>query len=273
MWELRFVSVSDDGEQIVVTSPDLDGESFLLPITDELRDAINPPARPARPVATSGDTPLTPREIQQRIRSGESPEELATASGVALARIERFAGPVLSERAHVADEARAARISWQGIGDEPSGSLDSVVSAWLARRGVEPDSIEWDAWRRDESVWVVQVGYDVDGERHTAEWSWDPGRRQLRPYGAAARAVSTPPPTEPEPATSAPTSGLRMVATPPPSPAASEPQPEPEPEAEPIDAMFPMPEPAAAAPAHHANGKRPVVPSWDDIVLGVRRKR
>lgn len=213
MWELSFVELTDDGEHVVVRSTDLDDEHFLLPITDELRDAVAAPARPGR-LDPLDDGPVTPREMQARIRAGESPEELARAAGLPLTKVERFAGPVLAERTHVADEAKAARISWHGAG-EPTGSLSDVVTARLEAEGVRPDTVDWDAWRRDDGVWMVQVAYLSDGDRHTAEWSWDTGRRQLRPYGAAARGLSTLTPPAAEPAVEAAPSlaALRMVPT------------------------------------------------------------
>ena len=212
MWELCFISVTDDGTQIIVRSPDLDDEEFLLPVTEDLRDALTPAARPPRP-ALSGDEALTPRDIQARIRGGESPEVLARAAGVPLAKIDRFAGPVLAERAHVAEEARTIRLSWQGRGGGPGGTLDELLSARFQADGVAAETVTWDAWRRDGTVWIIEVAYLLGDDRHTAQWSWDPGRRQLRPYGAAARALCAPPGSASEPITTEPNPviGLRMV--------------------------------------------------------------
>ena len=196
MWELRFVSVHEDGQHLVVSSPDLEDEAFLLPLTDELRDAVAaPPAAPPRPAPVYGEQ-LSPREIQTRVRAGESVEQIALATGLPTARIERFAGPVLSERAHVADEARAARPAGQV--EDVSRTLAEIVDPRLAELGATPETTVWDSWRRDDGVWTVQLGYDSDGDRHSAEWTWDPARRQLRSYGAAARALMAPSPVEPE---------------------------------------------------------------------------
>lgn len=261
MWELRFVSVSDDAEHIIVSSPDLDGEEFLLAINDELRDALAPPARPRRP-DPAPDEPLTPREIQSRIRAGQSPQELAEAAGVSLAKVERFAGPVLTERAHMAEAARAARVTWHGESAEPR-SLESVVTARLEVDGAT--DLAWDAWRREDGVWMVQVAYELGGQRHTAEWTWETTRRQLRPYGAAARALSSPAAATPAPEPPAP--GLRMV------PASPGPRNIPTPHgspAHPAAAVSPSTG-AGAEPEEDGVTRRAAVPSWDDIIFGVRR--
>ena len=265
MFELRFVSVHEDGQHLVVSSPDFEGEAFLLPLTDELRDAVaTPPEAPARPAPTYGEQ-LTPREIQTRVRAGESAEQLAAASGLPVARIERFAGPVLSERAHVADEARAARPAGQV--EDVSRTLADIVDTRLAELGVGPETTVWDSWRRDDGVWTVVLGYDSDGDRHTAEWTWDPARRQLRSYGAAARALMAPPPVEAlELRSDAVPAGLRVV---PPRSGRVAPPADPPTEAEAEQQSI---------DAHPAGRKKPKpdperssVPSWDDIMFGVRR--
>jgi hypothetical protein len=286
MWELRFVSVHEDGQHLVVSSPDLEDQAFLLPLTDELRDAVaTPPAASPRPAPAYGEQ-LSPREIQTRVRAGESAEQIALATGLPAARIERFAGPVLSERAHVAAEARAARPAGQA--EDVSRTLAEIVDPRLAQLEADPETTEWDAWRRDDGVWMVQLGYDSAGDRHGAEWTWDPARRQLRSYGAAARALMAPPPVEPEEAKPAARKatgdtgnstradaapGLRMV---PPRPTQVAPAPpsltDAEAEALSIEA-HPAGRAKKAKPSEDPDGvaKRAVVPSWDDIMFGVRR--
>ncbi len=285
MWELRFVSVHEDGLHLVVSSPDLEDEAFLLPLTDELRDAVAaPPAAPPRPAPAYGEQ-LSPREIQTRVRAGESAEQIAVATGLPIPRIERFAGPVLSERAHVADEARAARPAGQV--EDVSRTLAEIVDPRLAQLGADSETTEWDSWRREDGVWMVQLGYDSDGHRHSAEWTWDPSRRQLRSYGAAARALMAPPPVEAEepdkPLTATARAGaaspdgppsLRMV---PARPQPAEPAPGPpvltEAEAEQLSIEAHPAGRKKAKPSEDPDGvaKRAVVPSWDDIMFGVRR--
>jgi hypothetical protein len=274
VYELRFVSVSEDGQHLVVSSPDLEDEAFLLPLTDELRDAVSaPPTTAPRPAPAYGE-PLSPREIQTRVRAGESAEQIALATGLPVARIERFAGPVLSERAHIAQEARAARPAGQV--EDVSRTLAELVDPRLSELRVDPETVAWDSWRRDDGVWTVQLGYDSEGDRHSAEWTWDPARRQLRSYGAAARALMAPRPQlgEPDEADESDQarqgSGLRMVP-PRTAPPASVPT-EAEAEAQSIQA-HPSGRARKGRPSDDPDGvaKRAVVPSWDDIMFGVRK--
>ena len=55
------------------------------------------------------ESALRPRDIQARIRAGESPEEVAAAAQTSVDAIMPFAAPVLAERAHVAQTRRSPR--------------------------------------------------------------------------------------------------------------------------------------------------------------------
>src|SRR3954471_18261082 len=111
MRTLRLVALSDDGKSLILTaeSPDgLEEERFELPIDERVRAAARGDARLGA-IEDLGNT-LPPRVIQARIRSGESPEQVAEASGTRVERIMRFAHPVLQERARIAEQARDSRV-------------------------------------------------------------------------------------------------------------------------------------------------------------------
>ena len=95
----------------------------------------------------------TPREIQVRVRAGESAEAVADQAGIPLERVMRFAFPVLQERVRVTDEARRARARRGGDGLlVPFGEL---IDSRLGRHGVDPASVRWDAYRREDGGWTV----------------------------------------------------------------------------------------------------------------------
>ena len=109
MRALRLVALSDDGRSLVLAvEGDADGERFELPIDDRLRAAARGDARRLTQIDVDLGTELPPRVIQARIRAGETPEQVAAASGARVERIMRFAHPVLQERARIAEQARAA---------------------------------------------------------------------------------------------------------------------------------------------------------------------
>ena len=118
---------------------------------------------------------LRPREIQARIRSGQTAEDVAAASGLPIEHIRRFEGPVLTERAWVAQQAQATEVRRPG-GDIELGDL---VSERLHAEGVDPADISWDAWRRDDGTWVVIATFPIPPNTHVATWTYDSGSRTM----------------------------------------------------------------------------------------------
>src|SRR3712207_9176707 len=89
---------------------------------------------------------LSPRDIQARIRSGESAEDVARIAGVPVDRVLRYAGPVLQERAMLAQHARRTRLKTSDSG----APLAEVVDSRLAQHGIDTEKISWDAFRRED---------------------------------------------------------------------------------------------------------------------------
>ena len=148
--------------------------------------------------------PLTPREIQQRIRAGASVEQVARESGNAFSRIRTYGHPVLAERDWIARQARAVEV-WVGgpdlysdlVQDGGPTTLGELAAHRLAELGVDEASLEWDAWREDQAGWTVAARFAVAGARglptHEAPpalWTFRPAGRHLEPENAWARALS-----------------------------------------------------------------------------------
>lgn len=154
--------------------------------------------------ATQEAVPLTPREIQQRIRAGASVEQVARESGNAFSRIRTYGHPVLAERDWIARQARAVEV-WVGgpdlysdlVQDGGPTTLGELAAHRLAELGVDEASLEWDAWREDQAGWTVAARFAVAGARglptHEAPpalWTFRPAGRHLEPENAWARALS-----------------------------------------------------------------------------------
>lgn len=158
MRELRLVGPGEDGACLVVEAVDagqLEGERFTLALDERLRTMTTEPPQDkpqSAPLESRGPAP-TPREIQVRVRSGETAEAVAADAGIPLERVMRFALPVLQERVRVTDEARRARARRGGDGQlVPFGEL---VDGRLSRHGVDPATVNWDAYRREDGGWTV----------------------------------------------------------------------------------------------------------------------
>ena len=182
MRELHVVAVSSDGKHLVLspTKGSLKG-SYLLAISPRLRKAIKGELRRPEqaPEPAPAESSLTPKEIQARLRAGQTPERVARAAGVPVERITRFFGPVLSERARIIDEVRAAALTRARRGTSAAPLGESVRANLLTKKAPIPDESAWDALRRPDGCWVVRLDLVSRGRARRAEWVWDPTTREI----------------------------------------------------------------------------------------------
>ncbi|MFF2045526.1 septation protein SepH [Kitasatospora sp. NPDC058170] len=183
--ELRVVAVSNDGTRLVLKAAD--STEYTLPIDERLRAAIRGDRPRLGQIEIEVESHLRPRDIQARIRAGASAEEVAQAAGISVDRVRRFEGPVLAERAFMAERARKTAIRRHGESTGPQ--LGEAVAERLALRGAEKDTERWDSWRRDDGTWEVILSYRADDEGRSASWTYDPPRRLVQPNDDEARAL------------------------------------------------------------------------------------
>ena len=268
MRELRVVGLDVDGKRIICETAD-SAEMFTLRVDDRLRAALrgDKVASNQTEIDLEVQSVLRPKEIQAKIRAGASVEQLAAAAGVPVERVERFAHPVLLERARAAELATAAH---PVLADGPSVlTLLETVTKALVARGLDPDAVAWDAWRNEDSRWTVQLAWKAGRSDNVAHFRFTPGShgglvtasddaahqlinpdfaRPLRPVAAVPQ-LEFEAPQQAQPAVPAP-----------PAQAAPAPAPAPEPE----------PEPAPAPAPKRSRKARATVPAWEDVLLGVR---
>jgi len=304
MRELKVVGLDADGKRIICETADT-AEKFAVRVDNRLKAAVrgDRAASNQTQIEVEVEVPnsLRPRDIQSRIRAGASVEQLAAASGVSPERIMRFAHPVLLERSRAAELASA---SHPILPDGPSVlTLLETVTGALISRGLDPEATKWDAWRNEDSRWTAQFGWKAGRSDNVAHFRFSPGahggtttafddaatelidpnytRPALRSVAPLAQlhfeesVAEIPMPAyqpEPEPApepTPAPVVVMPPAPVAPPVPAApvAPPAPEPIPAPEPA-AVVETPEPAA--PAAKPRKKKPEIPAWEDVLLGVR---
>ena len=178
MRPVRFVAVSEDGHALVLA--DEVGRLLALPLDERLTAAIHPEAHtgaPVSPAPPSNPPSLSPRDIQARIRAGESAEDVARIAGVPVDRVLRYAGPVLQERAMLAQHARRTRLATSDTG----ASLSEVIDGRLAQHGVDADKISWDAYRREDGTWRVVATWPSGKATAQAVWELDRARNVVSP--------------------------------------------------------------------------------------------
>ncbi|MDR2380015.1 MAG: DUF3071 domain-containing protein [Bifidobacteriaceae bacterium] len=188
MNELEFERV-EDGKLVAV---DPAGTPYTLPITPALRAAVRETPSPDLPeVVVQVPEVLRPKDIQSLVRAGARPEELARVSNLDPAHIDRYAAPVMDERAYIAARARALTLP-----NEPgSPTLEALAAERLAQRGVDADTLEWDAVRQP-SGWVVRLNFTASEGPSRARWQVDLAAGSLTPLEEQARWITRP--TEPD---------------------------------------------------------------------------
>jgi hypothetical protein len=269
MTDLRLVAVTPERGHLVLE--DAESNQFRVPIDARLATALRAPhtSTPTKPgqLEIALESQLTPREIQSRIRAGRGLDEVAAAAGVPADRIERYAAPVLAEREHVVDQAKLAPARRATGGNAPR--LGDLVEARMGEQKVAPDSVHWDAWRGDDDRWIVQFTYLGGSRERIAQWIFDPRGRVLSPANDEARWLVDE--TAPERSEDGGPPPVRRLASVPQVdgevPAGSDEVYDREAD-EARAAAQPMPPERQVARA----GRRPAVPSWDDIMFGTRRR-
>ena len=170
----RLVGLSLDGKSLIVATDD--GEELQIAADDRLRAAIRGDRPRLGQLEIEMKTSLSPRDIQTRIRAGESLEDVTRLAGIPLDRVERFAAPVLAEREHIAAVAMSASVRRRG---ETSGhrSLRITVTERLVTRGVDIDTVRWDSYRLDDGRWAVTADYTSGADSRHACFTYDPRSR------------------------------------------------------------------------------------------------
>lgn len=176
MQDLTPVGLSEDGARLVLISAA--GEEFAVPVDARLRAALRGENARLGQLEMKMDSALRPRDIQARIRAGESPEEVAAAAQTDVNGIMAFAGPVLAERAHVALTAQRASVRRRtGESSSAGRSLGEAAELFFTAHSLHDEDVEWDAWRRPDGRWALVATYAVEGRPRRAEFTHDmPGR-------------------------------------------------------------------------------------------------
>ena len=257
---LKVVGLDVDGRRIICETDD-STEKFVLRSDDRLKAAVRGDRVGSNQTTIDVEVPnvLRPKDIQARIRAGASVEQIASASGADIERVERFAHPVLLERSRAAELATAAHPI---LADGPSVlTLLETVTTALVARGLNPDDTTWDAWRNEDGRWTVQLAWKAGMSDNVAHFRYAPGAHggTVSAFDDAASQLIDPDFSRP----------LRPLA-PVPQLALEEPEqpvhPPVEQHIEPEEEPQPAPKPARA----RKSKARPAVPAWEDVLLGVR---
>jgi hypothetical protein len=274
--QLTVVAVSDDGTQVLLAATsDAAKPTHSIAIDDRLAAAV----RGELDTGPRRESALTPKEIQARLRAGDTPEQVAKAANVPVSRVLRFFGPVASERDRILTQAQATTMRRTRAPAATLPLAEAVEQRFATTAGLRRDSVEWSAKRRDDGAWVVALTYLAKGGQRKATWLWQPAQHDLTALDANATRIALeqrPPPRLPT--ASATGSPRRRAAVRKPRTKRTKPAPAVEP-VEPVEPAEVEAEAAAAPtvrvrrepkviPPRAARSGRLPVPSWDDVLFG-----
>lgn len=199
MQELRLVAVSEDGTYLVLATAGR-GTRFTLPVDDRLRAAVRGHFSRLGQFEIEVESPLRPKEIQARIRSGETAEAISEISGIPIERVRWFEGPVLQEREYIAQQAQRATVRAQGDA-VPGPSLEEIVTKRIGAHQLETGDAVWDSWKREDRTWQLKLVFLHGGDERVAHWLYEPRHNSVAPADEEAarfsfeEPLSAPPPT------------------------------------------------------------------------------
>jgi hypothetical protein len=298
--DLRLVGRTEDGAQLELT--DGAGETYFVRISDNLKALVNQP-RLVAVTPLEGRTTYSVKEIQSRLRAGESAAAISSTTDWSLEKIEKFSGPIMQERAYVIGIALETPLRREG----GAPTLAVATIAQLQPRGVDMTEVEWNTRRNDDGSWTIILQYPNRDGIGEALWNFDLENRTLVADDDGARWINGDDrPSRP----STPSHGMVFGGEPTPAPrlsALSEPalsaaptltvvpdndpmdddelieefenessEPEPLPievaRDIPSDANFPSDAQIPSDAKKDGVTKRIKIPSWDDIMFGGSRE-
>jgi hypothetical protein len=124
--------------------------------------------------------------------------------------------------------------------------LETVSSAFVTR-GLDHDKLSWDAWRNEDNRWTVQLAWKVGRSDNIAHFCFAPGA-----HGGTVTAIDDGASALIDPNFERPLRPLARVA-----------------HVDFEEPAQPAVTPPDEKPVHTRRGK-PVIPAWEDVLLGVR---
>jgi hypothetical protein len=256
MSDLRLTGKNPEGTHL--TLADSQGGEFTVRISDTLRATVNQP-RLTSVVSPDDSEVMSVREIQRRLRAGETMDAIARDGRVSVDKVERFAGPILQERVYILDQAFLVVLRKESAREQET--FLELVTARLAPRGIDSDSLSWNSWRLDDGTWTIDLSYPNRDGQGNATWNFDLNRRLIVATNENARWM-----LGQEPATRPHTPGLvHSEPTHPSRIVDSIPEPEQPRETPRLVAIRDTPREEDQAEGITGRAK---VPSWDEIMFG-----
>ncbi len=177
MEDLRLLAT----EQEFIVLEGSNGEKYRLALDESLRQALRADKGPK--VETNN---VSPREIQEFVRSGHSIDEIVAKTGASASYVEKFAAPVLDELQHIVNSALSVRLTFLGdrYGETNHIEFGLMIRERLDKAGAT--DVFWSAKRIETGGWQVTCAFDTATGPSVAKWSFDLRRLSLSPDNEVA---------------------------------------------------------------------------------------
>lgn len=179
--ELRLEGKTEDG--LFLSLHDNDGGQYTIRVSDTLRATVN--AQRLASVPQSQEPTISIKEVQRLLRAGQSSEQIARENNISIEKVERFAGPILSERIYIIDQAQQITIRKES-GRDATVLFDVIISR-LAPRNIDSSQLSWDSWRLEDGTWMIELHYPNSHGVGVAQWNFDSLLRTLTSLDENAR--------------------------------------------------------------------------------------
>lgn len=215
MQDLHLVGFTTDRRHLIFsTRRGAKSGSFVVPVDDHLLTAVeelaNDPARTEDPDEETVQEPPPPRveaklsvrEVQARLRSGESSRDVAVDAGVEEDWVERFAPPIRAEQRQIVERALALPMERPRAGNSAK-PLGVAVASAMAERDVsftaEAFARAWSSRLVGQDHWVIEFRFTQRGRKRTVAWTFDTDDGRLTTSDRTASQIGFVAPPEPPP--------------------------------------------------------------------------
>lgn len=157
----RLDHVSDAGDLVFVAG----GEKFLVTVDEKLERAILE-AKQIRLEASGQQQPKTHdtlpiSKIQQLIRAGFTPSEVAEQYNLNEALVRRFSSSVQTEKQYAIEQFKRV----PAPKESRAHTVEDLITLAISESHIERDTLAWSATRRGHEPWHIFADFMISGEQ------------------------------------------------------------------------------------------------------------
>jgi hypothetical protein len=193
---LSFVAKSE-GEDFLICENE-NGELYSVEIDDAIINSFSIPQAKENSI-TSHSSPslrvvkeeviVSVKEVQARLRAGESAQSISADSGWSLEKIEKFSGPIFQERAYII--AQAFKHDIRKTPDElGQKNLLACTNHLLTTHNVDLELSEWNTYLKNDGEWIITLTFPNKNGTLKAQWLFEPNKGTLLAIDEESRWLS-----------------------------------------------------------------------------------